>query len=88
MTKLEHLGVEDEEAFIGTLVNLALRHQFRTAWNYLETNVDPDNIRIYDAGVLLQQLSNEVGDIGEIKDECILKSKLEFQAGLIQKLLR
>ncbi len=75
MTKSGILNV-DEEVFFGTLISLTRKQNFRSAWTFLENNADPDNVRIYDAGVLLQHLSNEYGDIGSLKDECSLKQDL------------
>ena len=78
----------DEDSFIGTLMTLATKKQYRSAWTYLINNIDSNHIRIHDAGILLEHLSNEYGDIGDIKDECFLKKKLDIQSNLIVKLLR
>lgn len=77
----------DEDALIGTLISLTLQKQFRTAWNFLESNVDPRHIRVQDAGILLQGLSQNYGDIGNLKDECLLKKELELKVEQVVKLL-
>lgn len=87
MAKTGIFQVQDEEVFFGTLVSLAQKNQFRTAWNHLRNNVDPEHTRVYDAGVILQNLSNEYGDIGTIKDECLLKKNLNNQVDKVVKLL-
>ena len=69
----------DEDSFIGTLMTLASKKQYRSAWTFLSNNVSPDDTRIHDAGILLEHLSNEYGDIGDLKDECQLKRKLDLQ---------
>lgn len=76
MTKSGKLNI-DEDVFFGTLISLTRQQNFRSAWSFLESNVDPEHVRIYDAGVLLQHLSNEYGDIGILKDECTLKKDLD-----------
>lgn len=81
------LNLDDEDSFVGTLINLTQQKSFRSAWNLLEANVNPNNIRIYDAGVVLQSLSNEYGDIGEIRDECLLKKKIDIEVTRVIKLL-
>ena len=78
----------DEDSFIGTLMMLATKKLYRTAWTYLSNNISPDNTRIHDAGILFEHLSNEYGDIGDLKDDCLLKKKLDMQSNLIIKLLR
>ena len=85
--KTGKLKIEDEDVFIATLAEHTKQKQFRTAWNFLEQNVDPQHVRIYDAGVLLQQLSDEVGNIGNLKDDCQLQRRLDFQASFIERLL-
>ena len=89
MTKTGYLNVPngDEEAFFGTLVGLTQRQQFRTAWNHLRNNVDPEHVRVYDAGVMLEKLSNEFGDIGNLKDDCQLKRQLNAQVNKVVKML-
>lgn len=87
MAKTGLFQVQDEDVFFGTLVSLAQQNQFRTAWNHLISNVDPEHTRVYDAGVILQNLSNQYGDIGAIKDECILKQNLNSQVDKVVKLL-
>lgn len=84
--KTGRVDLEDEDALIGTLVNLTRQKNFRSAWTYLQKNIDPQHIRVYDAGVLLQQLSNEYGDI-ELKEDCHLRKVLDAQSNLIIKLL-
>jgi len=77
----------DEDSFIGTLIALTKQKQFRTAWTYLEKNVDPNHVRVHDAGIILQNLSNYYGDIGKIQDECILRKELEQKVQQVIQLL-
>ena len=77
----------DEDSLIGTLISLTLQKQFRTAWSFLENNIDPRHIRVQDAGILLQGLSHNYGDIGNLKDECLLKKELQVKAEQVIKLL-
>ena len=79
--------IKNEEEIVGTLVGLTQRKFFRSAWNFLENNIDKNETRIHDAGVLLEDLSNEYGDIGELKDECRLKHKLELDVNQVLKFL-
>ena len=88
MPNTGNMNLEDEDSFIGTLMGLVNQKQFRTAWKFLETNVDPNHIRVHDAGILLENLSNEYGDIGILRDECLLKKNLEVQATQVIKLLK
>lgn len=85
--KTGKLNLDDEDSLIGTLINLTHQNKFRSAWSFLQTNVDPEHIRVYDAGVVLQNLSNEYGDIGLLKDDCVLKRDLEMKARQVIKLL-
>ena len=78
----------DLDSFIGNVTNLISKKMFRTAWTYITSNVDPDDVRIRDTGILIEQLSNEYGDIGELKDDCILRKKLSMQVNMIIKLLK
>lgn len=78
----------DEDSFIGTLMTLTTKKYYRSAWTYLSNNVNPDHTRVHDAGILLEHLSNEYGDIGDLKDECTLGKKLDMQSNLIIRLLR
>lgn len=87
MVKTGKIQIPDEDIFFGTLVSLAQKNQFRTAWNHLINNIDPEHSRVYDAGVILQNLSNEFGDIGPIKDECLLRKNLNNQVEKVIKLL-
>ena len=88
MTKSGILHLEDEDGFFGTLIGLAQQQHFRTAWKYLSTNIDPEHVRVYEAGVLLQDLSNQYGDIGLLKDECHLKQTLDRKVERIVSHLR
>jgi hypothetical protein len=85
--KIGKLSFEDEDILIPTLISLTQHKKFRSAWGYLQTNVDPEHIRVYDAGVVLQNLSNEYGDIGDLKDDCVLKRDLEMKVRQVIKLL-
>jgi hypothetical protein len=87
MSNPERLQLEDEDHFFSTLVSLTRQKHFRSAWQFLQSNVDPQNIRVYDAGVALQSLSNEFGDIGDLKDECLLRKDLERKVSQVIKLL-
>lgn len=83
MPKTQDLNLQDTETFFDTLISLTRTQKFRTAWTFLENNVDPDNTRVYDAGVLLQDLSNNYGDIGPIHDECVLRKELNIKVNQV-----
>jgi len=67
----------DVNFIIDNLVQLVQVKLFRSAWSFLISNADPEHALFYNAGVVLQHLSNQYGDIGELKDECFLKKELE-----------
>lgn len=74
------------EAVVDTLVGLTQRKMFRSAWSLLQSNINLQDTRIHDAGIILQDLSNEYGDIGEL-DDCRLRKKLELKVNQVLKFL-
>lgn len=77
----------DEDLVLQTLINLVQCKQFRSAWTFLKSNADPDHFKFYNAGVVLQHLSNQYGDIGDLKDECFLQKELDHHANKVIELL-
>lgn len=67
----------DEDMIFGTLISLSQQQRFRSAWAFLKQNINTEHPRVYNAGIILQHLSNQYGDIGRIKDECVLKFELD-----------
>jgi hypothetical protein len=88
MTTTSGILQVDEDIFFGTLISLTRQKNFRSAWTYLQNNVPAEHTRVYDAGVLLEQLSNHYGDIGSLRDDCILKSELEHKVNQVISHLR
>lgn len=78
---------EITEAIIDSLVGLVQRKLFRSAWNLLQNNLNLQDTRIHDAGVMIENLSNEYGDIGDLKDDCHLKRKIELDVNQVLKFL-
>jgi hypothetical protein len=66
----------DEDMIFGTLISLSQQQRFRSAWTFLKQNINPDHPRVYNAGIILQHLSNQYGDIGKLKDDCVLRFEL------------
>lgn len=81
-----HLTDEARE-IIDTLVGIVKERNFRTAWTLLSKNIPSSNVRVKDAGIELQNLSNLYGDIGNIKDDCVLRRELEQKVERIVALL-
>lgn len=77
----------DEDVVLQTLVGLVQCKKFRSAWEFLRSNADPEHFRFYNAGVVLQHLSNQYGDIGDLKDECFLQKELDRHASKVVELL-
>lgn len=69
-----------DDSVLDTLISLAQAKRFRAAWEFIRNNADVEHSRFYNASVLLQHLSNQYGDIGNLKDECILQKELDRQA--------
>lgn len=84
---ISQLDSDEEEVLIGTLVSLTRQKHFRAAWDYLTSNVPPNSTRIKDAGIVLQDLSNHYGDIGNLKDDCLLRKELEQKVERVVALL-
>lgn len=85
MAKIEKISI-DEDTIVSNLLSLCQQHCFRSAWTFLSNNTDPEHVRFFDAGVVLQHLSNTYGDI-ILKDDCFLKKELEAQTTRITQLL-
>lgn len=77
----------DMDLVLQTLVGLIQCKKFRSAWNFLKSNADPEHFKFYNAGVVLQHLSNQYGDIGDLKDECFLQKELDRHASKVLELL-
>lgn len=77
----------DVDLVLQTLVSLVQCKKFRSAWNFLRNNADPEHFRFYNAGVVLQHLSNLYGDIGDLPDECFLQKELDGHALKVIELL-
>lgn len=77
----------DMDLVLQTLVGLIQCKKFRSAWNFLKSNADPEHFKFYNAGVVLQHLSNQYGDIGDLKDECFLQKELDRHALKVLELL-
>ena len=79
--------INNEDEIVGTLVGLTQRKLFRSAWSFLQNNVSIQETRVKDAGIIIEDLSNEYGDIGDLKDDCRLKKKLEIDVNQVLKFL-
>lgn len=84
--KTGDLGI-DVEFVVQSLVSMTKLKHFRSAWEFLKNNGDPEHVRFYNAGVVLQHLSNQYGDIGNLKDECLLQHELDRHSSKIIELL-
>jgi len=84
---ISQLNSDEEEVLIGTLIGLTKQKNFRTAWDFLINNIPPNSTRVKDAGIVLQDLSNHYGNIGNLKDECLLRKELEQKVERVISLL-
>ena len=79
---------EELETIVMQLIAHIEKKQFRTAENFLKNNINNNDPRIAPANILIENLSNMYGDIGELKDECFLRKDLDSKSQTIINLLR